>query len=131
MKHVFIFLSLIMLFALTACGGNKYDEAIDKVISQEKKSLKEMDADNEDFTRDNAVIRVFDGGKYIQFAFYMKNHSRELSTFKYYEKSGESYQKLDHMPGDGKGDRLGLDKKTPDYEENKGEETKYKIKELE
>ncbi|MDW6055665.1 cystatin-like fold lipoprotein [Bacillus paralicheniformis] len=124
MRHVFIFLSLIMMFALTACSGNKYDEAIDKVISQEKKSLKEMNADNEGFTRDNAVIRVFDGGKYIQFAFYMKNHSRELSTFKYYEKNGESYQKLDHMPGDGKGDRLGLDKKTPDYEEVKGKETK-------
>ncbi|WP_017474030.1 cystatin-like fold lipoprotein [Bacillus licheniformis] len=124
MRHVFIFLSLIMMFALTACGGNKYDEAIDKVISQEKKSLKEMNADNEDFTRDNAVIRVYDGGKYIQFAFYMKNHIRELSTFRYYEKVGDSYQKLDRMPGDGTGDRLGLDRKKPDYEEVKGKETK-------
>ncbi len=43
---------VIMLFELTACGGNKYDEAIDKVINQEKKSLKEIDADNEDFTSD-------------------------------------------------------------------------------
>lgn len=113
-----------MMFALTACGGNKYNEAIDKVISQEKKSLKEMNADNEDFTRDNAVIRVYDGGKYIQFAFYMKNHIRELSTFRYYEKVGDSYQKFERMPGDGTGDRLGLDRKKPDYEEVKGKETK-------
>lgn len=28
------------------------------------------------------------------------------------------------MPGDGKRDRLGLDRKTPDYEEVKGKETK-------
>lgn len=42
----------------------------------------------------------------------------------YYEKVGDSYQKLDHMPGDGKRDRLGLDRKTPYYEEVLGKETK-------
>lgn len=28
------------------------------------------------------------------------------------------------MPGSGENDRLGLDRKTPDYEEDKGKETK-------
>lgn len=31
---------------------------------------------------------------------------------------------MDSMPGNGENDRLGLSKKTPDYEEAKGEETK-------
>ncbi|WP_261383250.1 DUF4467 domain-containing protein [Bacillus licheniformis] len=124
MRNVIIFLSLIIMFVLAGCGGNKYDDAIKEVIHQEKKSLKEMDADSKEYTRDNAIIRVYDGGKYIQFAFYMKNHIRELSTFSYYEKIGDSYRELDHMPGDGTGDRLGLDRKIPDYEEDRGKETK-------
>lgn len=73
--------------------------------------------------RNNAIIRVYDGGKYIQFAFYKKNHFRELSTFRYYEKLGDLYEEMSEMPGSGEGDRLELDKKMPDYEEVKGKET--------
>lgn len=51
------------------------------------------------------------------------NSSRELTTFKYYEKFGDKYEKMTDMPGNGENDRLGLSKKTPDYEEVKGEET--------
>jgi len=29
-----------MIFVLSACGGNKYDEAIDSVINQEKNGMK-------------------------------------------------------------------------------------------
>ncbi|UQZ49010.1 DUF4467 domain-containing protein [Bacillus sp. PK3-037] len=123
MKNLFIFLNLMMMFVLTACGGNKYDESIDDVISQ----YKEYKGNDTEISikRENAVVKVFDGGKYIQLAFYMpKGSSRELTTYKYYEKLGDKYEKMTGMPGNGENDRLGLSKKTPDYEEVKGEETK-------
>ncbi|KFI04996.1 hypothetical protein JN25_00440 [Bacillus sp. BSC154] len=125
LKNLFIFLSLTMMFVLTACGGNKYDDAIDDVINQ----YKEYKGDDTriNVSRDNSIVRVYDGGKYIQFAFYMPNNSsRELTTFKYYEKLGDEYKEMSNMPGNGENDRLGLSKKTPDYEEAKGKETKLK-----
>ncbi|MDV3522609.1 cystatin-like fold lipoprotein [Bacillus subtilis subsp. subtilis] len=125
LKNLFIFLSLMMMFVLTACGGNKYDDAINEVIDLVKKSAKESGADTSIYTRENALIRVYDGGKYIQVAFYLpEDHSRELSPYDYFEKLGDKYEEMDSMPGNGENDRLGLSKKTPDYEEAKGEETK-------
>ncbi|MEC0592089.1 cystatin-like fold lipoprotein [Bacillus inaquosorum] len=125
LKNLFIFLSLMMMFVLTACGGNKYDDAINEVIDLDKKSAKELGADTSIYTRENALIRVYDGGKYIQVAFYLpEDHSRELSPYDYFEKLGDKYEEMDSMPGNGENDRLGLSKKTPDYEEAKGEETK-------
>ncbi|CUB31560.1 DUF4467 domain-containing protein [Bacillus inaquosorum] len=123
MKNLFIFLSLMMMFVLTACGGNKYNDAIDDVINQ----YKEYKGDDTriNVSRANSIVRVYDGGKYIQFAFYMPDDSsRELTTFKYYEKLGDEYKEMSDMPGNGENDRLGLSKKTPDYEEAKGKETK-------
>ncbi|CUB20518.1 hypothetical protein BN2127_JRS9_02863 [Bacillus subtilis] len=125
MKNLFIFLSLMMMFVLTACGGNKYNDAIDDVINQ----YKEYKGDDTkiNVSRANSIVRVYDGGKYIQFAFYMPDDSsRELTTFKYYEKLGDEYKEMSDMPGNGENDRLGLSKKTPDYEEAKGKETKLK-----
>ena len=125
LKNLFIFLSLMMMFVLTACGGNKYDDAINEVIDLVKKSAKESGADTSIYTRENALIRVYDGGQYIQVAFYLpEDHSRELSPYDYFEKLGDKYEAMDSMPGNGENDRLGLSKKTPDYEEVKGEETK-------
>ncbi|WP_412055526.1 cystatin-like fold lipoprotein [Bacillus inaquosorum] len=125
MKNLFILLSLMLMFVLTACGGNKYDDAINEVIDLDKKSAKESGADTSIYTRENALIRVYDGGKYIQVAFYLpEDHSRELSPYDYFEKLGDKYEEMDSMPGNGENDRLGLSKKTPDYEESKGEETK-------
>ncbi|MBT2627411.1 cystatin-like fold lipoprotein [Bacillus sp. ISL-32] len=123
LKNLFIFLSLIMMIILTACGGNKYDDAIDKVIGLEKKKEKEYGFDTDGMERENAIVRVFDGGKYIQLGFYTDNPNREIAPYSYYEKIGDSYKELDHMPGNGENDRLGLSKKIPDYEEAKGEET--------
>lgn len=123
LKNLFIFLSLMMMFVLTACGGNKYNDAIDDVINQ----YKEYKGDDTriNVSRANSIVRVYDGGKYIQFAFYMPDDSsRELTTFKYYEKLGNEYKEMSDMPGNGENDRLGLSKKTPDYEEAKGKETK-------
>ncbi|AMK71145.1 hypothetical protein Bateq7PJ16_0580 [Bacillus subtilis] len=123
LKNLFIFLSLMMMFVLTACGGSKYDDAIDDVISQYKEHKGNDTEIN--IKRENAIVRVYEGGKYIQFAFYMPdNSSRELTTFKYYEKIGDKYEKMTDMPGNGENDRLGLSRKTPDYEEAKGKETK-------
>ncbi|MBG9805897.1 hypothetical protein ABD69_04205 [Bacillus subtilis] len=79
--------------------------------------------DTDDVKRDNAVIRVYDGGKYIQLAFY-NDGSLNYSTYDYYEKMGNDYEEMEHMPATGEHDRLGLYKKTPDYEEVKGKETK-------
>ncbi|MEC5227705.1 cystatin-like fold lipoprotein [Bacillus inaquosorum] len=125
LKNLFIFLSLMMMFVLTACGGNKYDDAINEVIDLDKKGAKESGADTSIYTRENALIRVYDGGKYIQVAFYLpEDHSRELSPYDYFEKLGDKYEEMDSMPGNGENDRLGLSKKTPDYEEVKGQETK-------
>lgn len=50
--------------------------------------------------------------------------SRELTTFKCYEKLGDEYKEMSDMPGNGENDRLGLSKKTLDYEEPKGKEAK-------
>ncbi|KAA6449361.1 cystatin-like fold lipoprotein [Bacillus swezeyi] len=122
MRNVIIFLSLMIMFVLAGCGGNKFDDEIDKVISLEKKSQEEADLDANGIERENALVRVYDRGKYIQLGFYSDDQKR-LSYY-YYEKIGDSYRELDHMPGDGTGDRLGLDRKTPDYEEDRGKETK-------
>lgn len=109
---------------LTACGGSKYDNAINEVIKQEKKARKEMRADSDEYKRDNAIIRVYDDGKYIQLVFYQpEESSRKLTTYSYYEKLGDSYEEMAHMPGSGEDDRLGLSKKKPDYEEDKGKKT--------
>ncbi|WP_376768338.1 cystatin-like fold lipoprotein [Bacillus rugosus] len=122
MKNLLIFLSLIMMIVLTACAGNKYDGAIDDVINQYKEKQDDSDPI---YRRDNALIRVYDEGKYIQFAFYLpKDSFRELTSYTYYEKVGDKYQEMGGMPMNGENDRLGLSKKTPDYEEAKGEETK-------
>nr|WP_240939715.1 cystatin-like fold lipoprotein [Bacillus tequilensis] len=113
------------MLLLTACGGSKYDNAINEVIKQEKKARKEMRAASDEYKRDNAIIRVYDDGKYIQLAFYQpEESSRKLTTYSYYEKLGDSFEENAHRPGGGDGDRLGLYKKTPGYEEVKGKETK-------
>lgn len=69
LKNLFIFLSLMMMFVLTACGGNKYDDAINEVIDLDKKSAKESGADTSIYTRENALIRVYDGGSIYKLHF--------------------------------------------------------------
>ncbi|MEX5838757.1 cystatin-like fold lipoprotein [Bacillus velezensis] len=123
MKNLFIFLSISAILLLTACGGNKYDDAINDVIKQEKKTRKETNIDSDEYKRENSIVRVYNNGKYIQLAFY-KPEDKKLTAFSYYEKLGDSYEELTHMPVDGDQDRLGLYKKTPDYEEVKGKETR-------
>ncbi|QIR31839.1 hypothetical protein BVELS4_00553 [Bacillus velezensis] len=59
-------MSVTFILLLTACGGSKYDNAINEVMKQEKKVRKEMRADSDEHKRDNAIIRVYDDGKYIQ-----------------------------------------------------------------
>ncbi|WP_407654257.1 cystatin-like fold lipoprotein [Bacillus sonorensis] len=123
MRYVFIFLSLMMMFVLTACGGNKYDNAINSIIDQYR-GQKEKAYEDDEIKRDNALVRVFEDGRYIQIAFHTKNSERDYYPYIYYEKLGENYERMSDMPPDGTGDRLGLDGKNPDYEEAKGKETK-------
>ncbi|WP_240683060.1 cystatin-like fold lipoprotein [Bacillus velezensis] len=118
-------MSVTFILQLTACGGSKYDNAINEVMKQEKKVRKEMRADSDEHKRDNAIIRVYDDGKYIQLAFYQpEESSRRLTAYSYYEKLGDSYEEMAHMPGDGDGNRLGLYKKTPDYKRLKARKQK-------
>lgn len=112
-------MSVTFILLLTACTVVNMI-MINEVMKQEKKVRKEMRADSDEYKRDNAKIRVYDDGKYIQLAFYQP----EETAYSYYEKLGDSYEEMAHMPGDGDGDRLGLYKKTPDYKEVKGKETK-------
>ncbi|OIK19770.1 cystatin-like fold lipoprotein [Bacillus amyloliquefaciens] len=124
MKNLFIFLNIFSVLLLTAYGGNKYGDAIDNVIKKYKNSLIEDRYDTDDVKKDNAVIGVYDGGKYIQLAFY-NDGSLNYSTYDYYEKIGNGYEEMEHMPATGEYDRLDLlYKKTPDYEEVKGKGTK-------
>lgn len=111
-----------MLLVLSACGGNKYDKAIDEIIKQRKEYFEDRGDDASKITRENSIIRVFEDGKYIQHAYYLSDSPRKLSTYAYYEKVGDKYERMSKMPGSGEGDRLGLYKKKPDYEEVKGEE---------
>ncbi|KUF26845.1 cystatin-like fold lipoprotein [Bacillus sp. G1(2015b)] len=123
MKNLFISLNIVAFLLLTACGGNKYDDAIDNVIKKYKHSLIESGYDTEEVERDNALVRVYDGGKYIKFVFY-NDGSLNYTSYIYYEKMGDDYEEMANMPANGDGDRLGLYMKTPDYEEVKGKETK-------
>ncbi|MCY8949621.1 cystatin-like fold lipoprotein [Bacillus atrophaeus] len=124
MKNLFVFLSITMVLLLTACGGNKYDDAINDVISQEKKYHEEEGLDTKNIKREKSIVSVYDGGKYIKIAYYLNEAKEKISSYDYYEKLGDKYKEMEHMPGSGEGDRLGLYKKTPEYEEVKGKETK-------
>lgn len=42
--------------------------------------------------RENALIRVYDGGKYIQLGFYSDDQKRII--YSYYETTGDSYKKI-------------------------------------
>lgn len=43
-----------------------------------------MRAASDEYKRDNAIIRVYDNGKYIQLAFYQpEKSSRKLTTYSY------------------------------------------------
>nr|WP_257645266.1 cystatin-like fold lipoprotein [Bacillus velezensis] len=50
------------------------------MMKQEKKVRKEMRADSDEYKRDNAIIRVYDDGKYIQLAFYQPEESSRKLT---------------------------------------------------
>lgn len=54
----------------------------------------------------------------------LKDAVREPTSYPINEKVGEKYQEMDGMPMNDENDRLGLSRKTPDYEEAKGKETK-------
>ncbi|ASB51883.1 uncharacterized protein SRCM100730_02723 [Bacillus velezensis] len=72
-------MSVTFILLLTACGGSKYDNAINEVMKQEKKVRKEIRADSDEYKRGNAIIRVYDDGKYIQLAFYLPEESSRKS----------------------------------------------------
>ncbi|WAE50318.1 cystatin-like fold lipoprotein [Bacillus subtilis] len=51
-----------------------------------------------------------------------------MTSYTYCEKVDDKYHEMEGMPINGENDRLGLSKKTPDYEEAKDEETKLGVK---
>ncbi|WP_049627937.1 hypothetical protein [Bacillus sp. JFL15] len=62
-------LSVTFILLLTACGGSKYDNAINEVMKQEKKVRKVMRADSDEYKRDNAIICVYDDGSIFSLRF--------------------------------------------------------------
>ncbi|WP_250540421.1 cystatin-like fold lipoprotein [Bacillus sp. FSL L8-0358] len=48
------------------------------------------------YKRDNALVRVYVGAKYIQFVFYpLKDAFRELTSYPINEKVGEKYREME------------------------------------
>lgn len=96
-------LMLMLLMSLVACGGSKYDGAIDKVIAQDKEAWMSINMDKaaKELDRDTADIRVYDDGKYIYLGF-GKNHEsyyKRLSDGSY---EGASYDNKEYVKEDAK-----------------------------
>ncbi|MFJ7364618.1 cystatin-like fold lipoprotein [Peribacillus frigoritolerans] len=70
MKNKCLFMLFILMFVLTACGGNEHDNAIDSVVKQKRNLLNSMRDDVSDFTqnlsREDCTIEVYNEGKYIK-----------------------------------------------------------------
>lgn len=117
MKKAMLILWVIPLsIILVACGGGgEYDSDIESAINFH------YDYHGEQFisdyeTRENGNIVVHDNGKYITLSFFMpENDMKETSPY-YYEKAGDSWNEMPRYEGER------LINKTPDYQEQLGEE---------
>ncbi|MFB4212952.1 cystatin-like fold lipoprotein [Shouchella sp. JSM 1781072] len=115
--------SLITVFAilgllLAACGGSEYDAEIEEVIDLYKNDdTAMMWMDEEQITRDNADISVYEGGRYIKIGFFDLEDEDKTVRYEFYERNGDDYEWLPRM--NQTDDRLGLVNREIDYREQK------------
>ncbi|KQL57032.1 hypothetical protein AN965_10975 [Alkalicoccobacillus plakortidis] len=114
-KSLLSVVSLVGLL-LAACGGSEYDAEIEEVIDLYKNDdTAMMWMDEEQVTRENADISVYEGGRYIRIGFFDLEDEEKTVRYEFYEKNGDSYEWLPRM--NQTDDRLGLIDREPDYHE--------------
>ncbi|TES49151.1 cystatin-like fold lipoprotein [Shouchella lehensis] len=104
---------------LGACAGSEYDAEIEEVIELYKNDESAMMwMDEEQITRDNADINVYEGGRYIKIGFFDLEDEDKTVRYEFYEKKGNNYEWLPRM--NQTDDRLGLVDMEPEHYEVKG-----------
>ncbi len=119
MKKSLLSVVAVLSLLLGACGESEYDAEINEVIELYKNDDSAMMwMDEEQITRDNADISVYEGGRYIKIGFFDLEDEDKTVRYEFYEKNGDSYEWLPRM--NQTDDRLGLADKKPEYREQKG-----------
>lgn len=87
----------MLMFVLTACGGNEHGNAIDSVVKQKRNLLNSMRDDESDFTqnlsREDCTIEVYNEGKYIKVYYPLTDSSDEKTSTLYQRGADEEYKK--------------------------------------
>ncbi|WP_078393435.1 cystatin-like fold lipoprotein [Shouchella patagoniensis] len=116
MKKSLLSVGVLIVLLLAACGGSEFDDEIEEVIDLYKNDDSAMMwMDEEQITRDNADISVYEGGRYIKIGFFDLEDEDKTVRHEFYERSGDSYEWLPRM--NQTDDRLGLADRKPDYQE--------------
>ncbi|WP_078393446.1 cystatin-like fold lipoprotein [Shouchella patagoniensis] len=121
MKKSVLSVVAILGLLLAACGGSEYDAEIEEVIDLYKNDDTAMIwMDEEQITRENADISVYEEGRYIKIGFFDLEDEDKNVRFEFYERSRDTYEWLPRM--NQTDDRLGLADREPDYQEWQGKE---------
>ncbi len=119
MKKSLLSVVAILGLLLAACNGSEYDAEIEEVIDLYKNDDSAMMwMDEEQITRENADISVYEGGRYIKIGFFNLEDEDKTVRYEFYERSGDNYEWLPRM--NQTDDRLGLADREPEYEEQMG-----------
>ncbi|WP_166740204.1 cystatin-like fold lipoprotein [Shouchella lehensis] len=119
MKKSLITVVVSLGVLLGACAGSEYDAEIEEVIELYKNDESAMMwMDEEQITRDNADINVYEGGRYIKIGFFDLEDEDKTVRYEFYEKKGNNYEWLPRM--NQTDDRLGLVDMEPEHYEVKG-----------
>ncbi|AIC92710.1 cystatin-like fold lipoprotein [Shouchella lehensis] len=114
MKKSLLSVAAMLCLLLAGCGGSEYDAEIEEVIGLYKNDDSAMMwMDEEQITRDNADISVYEGGRYIKIGFFDLEDEDKKVRYEFYEKTGDNYEWLPRM--NQTDDRMGLAYKEPDY----------------
>ena len=102
---------------LVACGGGEYDQAIDEAIEfhHENKDGAFASVSKHEI-RENGNVVVHDNGKYVFLSFFNPDEDMKEGRKYYYERAGETWNRMAQYEGQA------LMSKTPDYQEQLGEE---------
>lgn len=119
MKKSVLGVGALIGLLLGACGGSEYDAEIEAVIDLYKNDDSAMMwMDEEQITRDNADISIYEGGRYIKIGFFDLEDVNTTVSYEFYERSGDTYDWLPRM--NDTDDRLGLADREPEYWEVRG-----------